>query len=199
MFGSTGILPGRSLSFSSMGTDEGDIDTRLAKARKESEDEKAEAFARAIESLRGRSVADLIQLKNHWQDERKRQRRLDQASIEKRHTAENYIEAIETLLKNAPRATRGEASSRIIGLPEINPENMSVTEVAQYLRISKSKLYKMTSANEIAHSKIGKLLSFKKSDLDEYIKSHRNTTTAEMALRADEYLANKRPRRQPRR
>jgi excisionase family DNA binding protein len=41
------------------------------------------------------------------------------------------------------------------------------------LRISESKLYKMTSVREVPHGKVGRQLRFKKSELDEFLENEK--------------------------
>ena len=51
-----------------------------------------------------------------------------------------------------------------------NKEILSLKEAAKYLGISKSTLYKMTFDNRIIHYKpAGKLIYFKKEDLEQYL------------------------------
>jgi len=51
-----------------------------------------------------------------------------------------------------------------------NRAYLSVDEAAEYLGISKSLLYRMTSTQSIKHFKFSpKLIRFKKTDLDEFM------------------------------
>lgn len=64
----------------------------------------------------------------------------------------------------------------------------NLEEAADYLHVSKSFLYKLTSQNKIAHYKpSGKLVYFEKNELDGWILQNRITPqseiTAEAALR----------------
>jgi len=79
----------------------------------------------------------------------------------------------------------------------LQKEVMTVTEAAEYLDISESQLYKLTSTNEIPFYKPGgKKLYFRRTELDAWILENRHTTHAEIAAQADMYLKNntKRPR-----
>jgi excisionase family DNA binding protein len=68
---------------------------------------------------------------------------------------------------------------------------MGVSDAASYLRISESKLYKMTSSQKIPHVKIGRSLRFMKSQLDEFLDKakigHTSDTTDE---EAEKHVAN---------
>lgn len=53
------------------------------------------------------------------------------------------------------------------------PEFLTMDQAAEYLAISKSALYSMTSKNEIAYHKNGRCNLFKRTDLRDYIESRR--------------------------
>jgi excisionase family DNA binding protein len=46
---------------------------------------------------------------------------------------------------------------------------LTLNEACELLRISKSKMYKMTSSKSIPHKKIGKLLRFKPAELIDFV------------------------------
>lgn len=73
-------------------------------------------------------------------------------------------------------------------------ELLDVEQVASYLKVTKSAIYKLTSTSEIPHYKNGKRLYFKKSDIDEWILSKRVKTNDDIEKEAMEYI-----RRNPRR
>lgn len=50
---------------------------------------------------------------------------------------------------------------------------MTVEEVAQLLRISKSTIYKMTMDNRIPHYKVGAKLLFKRHELIDFVENQR--------------------------
>jgi len=56
---------------------------------------------------------------------------------------------------------------------------MSVEEAANFLKLTKSTLYKKTSLNEIPYCKTGKVLVFFKQDLVEWLKAHRVSAVSE--------------------
>jgi len=58
---------------------------------------------------------------------------------------------------------------------------LSFSEASEYLSVSKSHLYKLTSKNLIAHFKpAGKLIYFKKSDLNSYLFRNRKSSDSEL-------------------
>ncbi len=74
----------------------------------------------------------------------------------------------------------------------LQKEVLTTTESAEYLDISESQLYKLTSAEAIPYYKPGgKKLYFRRSELDAWIFRHRRTTRSEIAAKADMYLKNK--------
>jgi len=68
---------------------------------------------------------------------------------------------------------------------------MTVTEAAEYLHISKSYLYKMTSACKISYFKpAGKKIYFTKSELNKWIKRNRVKSDYELEEMANKYILN---------
>jgi len=66
---------------------------------------------------------------------------------------------------------------------------LSFSEAAEYLNVSKSHLYKLTSTNRIAHYKPnGKKIYFKKSDLNNYLFRNRKASDQELDQRATDYV-----------
>jgi excisionase family DNA binding protein len=68
---------------------------------------------------------------------------------------------------------------------------MNVPETAEYLSISSSKIYKLTSTMEIPHMKLGKLLYFRKEQIDEWLLKNRVKTRAEIEQDAISYLSKR--------
>ena len=62
----------------------------------------------------------------------------------------------------------------------------SLTEAADYLGITPSYLYKLNHTNDIAYYKNGKLVRYKKSDLDRYIRNGRIATRDELMKKSDD-------------
>ncbi len=50
---------------------------------------------------------------------------------------------------------------------------LTVGEASQYLVIKPSSLYSMVESKEIPHYRFGRLIKFKKSEIDEWIQKHR--------------------------
>ena len=68
---------------------------------------------------------------------------------------------------------------------------LTLNEAAQYLDISKSYLYKLTSTNKIPHWKPqGKRVYFTKAELDAWILRHPVKTETEVEQEADDYIVN---------
>ena len=61
---------------------------------------------------------------------------------------------------------------------------MSIDEFAKYLRLSKSTIYKLKSTREIPCFKTGKILIFKRKDVDEWLKRCRSKSKYEMEMEA---------------
>lgn len=58
---------------------------------------------------------------------------------------------------------------------------MSISKAVRYTGLSKSHLYKLTSTRSIPHYKPhGKLIYFRKSDLDKYLFNNKITTQEEL-------------------
>jgi excisionase family DNA binding protein len=64
-------------------------------------------------------------------------------------------------------------------LAETKPasEWMTLDEVCEYLNLSKSNLYKLSMNNSIPLYRIGRILKFKKSEIDAWISQHRAKRT----------------------
>ena len=99
------------------------------------------------------------------------------------------LNTIENLLRQVINNDKG--SVTIVNVAEI----LNISQVAEYLSLAKSSIYKMTSERNIPHFKTGKKLLFKRSELDDWIKLHRIKTRQEIEKEADEYLMRKGSRR----
>ena len=72
-------------------------------------------------------------------------------------------------------------------------EVLTSEETAQYLGISKSYLYKLTMKQQIPHYKpMGKMVYFNRKELEEWVLSHRISTTDEISERANNYCFSRR-------
>lgn len=77
-------------------------------------------------------------------------------------------------------------------LEQIKPV-LTFEEACEYCGISASSMYKHTSKNRIAYYKPeGKLLYFKREDLDEWMLRNRQSTLEEMANLATSYTVKNR-------
>ena len=52
-------------------------------------------------------------------------------------------------------------------------EFLTIDELSQYLNIKKSTLYSMVESGEITHYRVGRLIRFKKQDVDVWMEGHR--------------------------
>lgn len=89
------------------------------------------------------------------------------------------LESIESLLRH------GEVIEQAVATKEL----LSVDELSDYLSISKSFIYKMTSNREIPHYKPGgKFVYFKKSEIIEWVSKSRIKTEDEIEQEAENHL-----------
>jgi len=69
-----------------------------------------------------------------------------------------------------------------VSLDAQEPRPLSLPEAAEYMSLSRSRLYFLTSQNLISHFKpTGKKIYFKKSDLDSFLLRNRVSTRQELA------------------
>jgi excisionase family DNA binding protein len=74
----------------------------------------------------------------------------------------------------------------------LQKEALSFNEACEYLEISSSHLYKLTSSDTIPHYKPnGKKIYFKRSDIDNWLLSNRSASTSEIEQQAADYLLKK--------
>jgi excisionase family DNA binding protein len=52
-------------------------------------------------------------------------------------------------------------------------EFLTIDKLSEYLNIKKSSLYAMVESGEITHYRIGRLIRFKKQDIDTWMENHR--------------------------
>ena len=88
---------------------------------------------------------------------------------------------------------RLEKLERLIVSQGINSkEVLNLQEACQYLELSQSHIYKLTSAGNIPHYKPnGKKLYFKRSELDTWLLRNRCATQDEIEQQAADYLIKK--------
>ena len=63
-------------------------------------------------------------------------------------------------------------------MPAKRDEIMTIDELAEYLKISKSTLYKLAVENKLPGTKIGKRWRFHKDAIDEWVKHGLNSERA---------------------
>lgn len=91
-------------------------------------------------------------------------------------TLYNELQAIKTLLETVNTSSK---------------EYLNVKEASEYLSISESTLYKLTSSKSISYYQPnGKLILFKKCDLDSYIEKGRKKTYEEIKEEAKNRIKN---------
>lgn len=74
----------------------------------------------------------------------------------------------------------------------LKKEVLTLHEAAEYINVSISHMYKLTSDSRIPHYKPnGKMLYFNRKKLDERLLSNRNTTKDEIESIASNYLIQK--------
>lgn len=70
-------------------------------------------------------------------------------------------------------------------------EVLTLEEAITYTGCARSTLYRLTSAKEIPHYKLGQALRFKKSELDEWLTRTRVATAKEIESKAVTYMTLK--------
>lgn len=70
-------------------------------------------------------------------------------------------------------------------------EVLDLDEAITYTGCARSTLYRLTSAKEIPHYKLGQALRFKKSELDEWLTRTRVATNKEIESKAVTYMTLK--------
>lgn len=69
---------------------------------------------------------------------------------------------------------------------------LTTDEAAAYLGVSKSYIYRLTSRNEIpCYKPLGKMCYFDRLELEEWIRSNRAATDAEISQQAQSYCIKK--------
>lgn len=69
-------------------------------------------------------------------------------------------------------------------------EILTVEDVTEYLKLSKSCLYKMTSRKEIPfYSPGGKKIYFRKSEIDDWVFSNRTISLGELENEVEDYIS----------
>jgi excisionase family DNA binding protein len=77
----------------------------------------------------------------------------------------------------------------------LKKEVLNFSEACQYLDISESHLYKLTSRKQVPHfCPQGKKLYFNRMELDQWLQTNRKNTTEEVEREATDYILNNRRR-----
>ena len=100
-------------------------------------------------------------------------------------------------LTNSPLMTQDEitaiATEVASRLALCTKEMLTVEETARYLGITKSHLYKLTSAGKIPYYKpSGKLCYFKRTEIEQWLQTARMASSDEIDRQAQSYLINQR-------
>ncbi|HUX59025.1 MAG TPA: helix-turn-helix domain-containing protein [Bacteroidales bacterium] len=77
----------------------------------------------------------------------------------------------------------------------LKKEVLNFSEACQYLDISESHLYKLTSRKQVPHfCPQGKKLYFNRLELDKWLQTNRKNTAEEVDREATDYILNNRKR-----
>jgi excisionase family DNA binding protein len=78
--------------------------------------------------------------------------------------------------------------------PEFTEDILDINAASQFLKVSKSTLYKLSSNMEIPRFKKGKRLYFKKTELVNWISEGKLKTTKDFEMEMSRHLSQKRRR-----
>lgn len=95
----------------------------------------------------------------------------------------NRLEALLIELKDNQKA---------LEKPPEKDQWLSIDELVEYLpgNPSKATIYGKVHRNEVPHKKFGKRLVFLKSEIDQFIENHHQSTNEEIEERANQYVNN---------
>ncbi len=84
-----------------------------------------------------------------------------------------------------------EQNGRTVNTIEADPQKdiLTISDATEYLNLSKSAIYKMTSKLTIPFYKVGKKVYFKRIELLEWIVKHRVKTREDIEKEAIQYLS----------
>lgn len=90
-------------------------------------------------------------------------------------------------MESAKEITQTEGINPMVYL--LQKEILSLPEACIYLCISQSYMYKLTSSRKIPHySPMGKLIFFKRTELEEWVFKNRRSTREEINSEASSFL-----------
>jgi excisionase family DNA binding protein len=92
------------------------------------------------------------------------------------------LERIENLLENIYSNSQNNKANNSY------PDILDLQQLASYLNVSKSYIYKMTATNIIPHSKRGKKLYFDKEIVTKWVLENKIFTQGEIEQMANNYL-----------
>lgn len=86
-----------------------------------------------------------------------------------------------------------ELAAKVAAVVSLNTkEVLTSDEVARYIGMSRSYVYKLTMRHEIPHYKPnGKMCYFNRKEVEEWLQQNRVATNSELEARAQAYCANK--------
>ena len=141
---------------------------KLRKEVQREEKERQAAIQSRLKNLASTSITDLILLREHWVNQRRQNRKLDSVSMDRRREALIWIEVIDKRIE----------INKVPQEVSLN-DDLNIKAAAEYLHVSLSKLYKMTSKKEVIFYKVGKNIWFKKPDLDAFLERKGKAKTAD--------------------
>ena len=102
---------------------------------------------------------------------------------------ENPFEIINNRLERIERLLENISSNSFINEANINlPKIMNLKQLASYLDVSKGYLYKLTSTNNIPHSKRGKRIYFDIEAINEWVLDNKIWTQKDIEEQVNNYL-----------
>jgi len=106
---------------------------------------------------------------------------------------ENPFEIINNRLERIERLLENISSNSFINEANINlPKIMNLKQLASYLDVSKGYLYKLTSTNNIPHSKRGKRIYFDIEAINEWVLENKIWTQKDIEEQVNNYLLKNR-------
>ncbi|MEQ3664121.1 helix-turn-helix domain-containing protein [Olleya sp.] len=106
---------------------------------------------------------------------------------------ENPFEIINNRLERIERLLENISSNSFINEANINlPKIMNLKQLASYLDVSKGYLYKLTSTNNIPHSKRGKRIYFDIEAINEWVLDNKIWTQKDIEEQVNNYLLKNR-------
>lgn len=106
---------------------------------------------------------------------------------------ENPFEIINNRLERIERLLENISNNNFINEANINlPKIMNLKQLASYLDVSKGYLYKLTSTNNIPHSKRGNRIYFDIEAINEWVLENKMWTQKDIEEQVNNYLLKNR-------